>query len=242
MRTSLLIFSLFMTFFWGTAQATDAKLLDILQRYQATQSSTLHPEGLQTLILKGTYDDSGKKLKITTTRKAPNKLRYEFELDGIKTIIAHNGEIGWQRREKGDLLSIRDYVAGDFDWLKLNANFQTYLLRVLAGEPGITLSLLEDVEEDGRVLHVILVSTDSKFKMKYFLNSVSFYLERLDVLSPDGILLEGTVYSDYRKIEGISLAHQKQTTKASGEILTYNWDTIEVNPTVYSFVFEKPKF
>ena len=78
--------------------------------------------------------------------------------------------------------------------------------------------------------------------MKYFLNGVSFNLERLDVLSPDGTLLEGTVYSDYRMVEGIPLAHQKQTTKATGEILTYNWDTIEVNPTVYSFVFEKPKF
>ena len=242
MRTSFLIFSLLMTSFWGTAQATDAKLLHILQRYKATQSSTLHPEGLQTLILKGIYNDDGKKLKITTIRKAPNKLRYEFELDGIETIIAYNGEIGWQRREKEDLLSIRDYEAGEFDWLKLNANFQTYLLRVLAGEPGITLSLLEDVEEDGRVLHVILASTDSKLKMKYFLNSVSFNLEKLDVLSPDGTLLEGTVYSDYRMVEGIPLAHQKQTTKATGEILTYNWDTIEVNPTVYSFVFEKPKF
>ena len=202
----------------------------------------MHPEGLQTLILKGIYNDDGKKLKITTIRKAPNKLRYEFELNGIETIIAHNGEIGWQRREKGDLLSIRDYTVGEFDWLKLNANFQTYLLRVLAGEPGITLSLLEDVEEDGRVLHVILASTDSKLKMKYFLNSVSFNLEKLDVLSPDGTFLEGTVYSDYRMVEGIPLAHQKQTTKATGEILTYNWDTIEVNPTVYSFVFEKPKF
>lgn len=231
-----------MTFFWGTAQATDAKLLDILQRYKATQSSTLHPEGLQTLILKGTYNDNGKKLKITTIRKAPNKLRYEFQLDGIETIIAYNGEIGWQRREKGDLLSIRDYTVGEFDWLKLNANFQNYLLKVLADKPGITLSLLEDVEEDGRVLHVILASTDSKLKMKYFLNSVSFNLEKLDVLSPDGTFLEGTVYSDYRMVEGIPLAHQKQTTKATGEILTYNWDTIEVNPTVYSFVFEKPKF
>lgn len=231
-----------MTLFWGTAQATDAKLQDILQRYKATQSNTLHPEGLRTLILKGVYNNNGKILKITTIRKAPNKLRYEFELDGIETIIAHNGEIGWQRREKGDLLSIRDYTVGAFDWLKLNANFQTYLMRFFAGEPGITLSLLEDVEEDGRVLHVILASTDSKFKMKYFLNGVSFNLERLDVLSPDGTLLEGTVYSDYRMVEGIPLAHQKQTTKATGEILTYNWDTIEVNPTVYSFVFEKPKF
>lgn len=242
MRTSFLIFSLLMTFFWGTAQATDAKLQEILQPYKATHRSTMHPEGLQTLILKGTYQDNGKKLQITTIRKTPNKLRYEYELGGIKTIIAFNGENGWQRREKEDLLSIRDYEAGDFDWLKLNANFQTFLLRAFAGEPGITLSLLEDVEEDGRVMHVILAATDSDLKIKYFLNSVSFYLERLDVLSPDGSILEGTVYSDYRIVDGIPLAHQKQTTKATGEILTYNWDTIEVNPTVYSFVFEKPKF
>lgn len=242
MRISFLIFSLLMTLLWGTAQATDAKLQDILHRYKVTQSSALHPEGLQTLILKGTYQDDGKKIQITTIRKAPNKLRDEYEEDGIKTIIAFNGETGWQRREKGDSLSIRDYEAGDYDWLMENANFQTYLLRAFAGEPGITLRLLEDVEEGGRVMHVIVAASDSGMTIKYFLNRVSLYLERLDVLNPDGTLLKGTVFSHYRKIEGIPLAHQRKTTKATGEIQIHIWDTIEVNPVVYSFLFEKPKF
>ncbi len=225
-----------------TAQISNSKVFDIIERYDATLRSPLHPEGIQTIVRKGMHTEGDKKFELTLTRKAPYRIRYEYILDGIETIIAYNGDNGWQRLQRGGSISILDYVPDDYDWLRQSADLKGHLLRALSGEAGIEIRLLESEVIEGRAMHVIFASDDSDFSMKYYLNARSHYLQKVDILDSEGKILEETYFSDYRLIDGIPIAGSIKTIKKDGMETHYAWDDIKINQTVYDFFFEKPKF
>jgi hypothetical protein len=225
-----------------TAQVSNSKVFDIIKRYDATLVSPSHPAGIQTIIRKGRHTEGDKQFELTLTRKASYKIRYEYILDGIETIIAYNGETGWQRLQRGDSVSILDYVPSDYDWLRQSADLRGHLLRALSGEVGIEIRLLESEVIEGRAMHVIFASDDLDYSLKYYLNALSHYLEKVDILDSEGKLLEETYFSDYRLVGGIPMAGSIKTIKNDGEETLYVWDDIKINETVYDFFFEKPKF
>ena len=241
MPVYLLIALIYLSGFLGLAQGQDTQLLDILQRFERTKSSQLHPDGIETLVLTGSYHTQGQVLSISLKQKDPSNLRLEYKQDGFDVIIGYNGEVGWQRKEKGDFVSIRDYIPGEYDWLKMMADLRGYLLRFLAGEAGISVTILESVKIEGRKMHVILAS-DKDYQMKYYLNMVTSNLEKIEVLSSDGSVGETTTFKDYRMIDGIPMFHRQEFKNAEGKTHTYYWDKIEINSVVYDFVFEKPKY
>lgn len=226
----------------ATAQVSSSKVRAIIAQHDAIMRSPTHPEGIQAVIKKGSLSEGGKKFEITTIRKAPFRIRYEYTLDGIGNIIAYNGEIGWQRMQKGDDVSIRDYVAGEFDWLRQSADLKGHLLRALSGEAGIEIRLQDSEVIEGRAMQVMVASENSNYSIKYYLNALSHYLQKVVVLDREGQLVEETYFGDYRLIDGIPMARSVKTIKKDGTITEYVWDDIKINQTVYDFLFEKPKF
>lgn len=242
MRLSFIFITCILINFLSNTQAEEVKLLDVLEGYKRTKTSSIYPNGAETFIKKGLRIENNKTFELIQTRKAPNKVRYEYELDGVKISVGYNGDIGWQRRVQGDSLSIREYEVGKFDWLKLSADFYGYLLRSLQGDPTITLRLLKDVMEEGRAAHVIEASDGSNFLLKYFISSASYYLLKTEISYLDGSFIERTKYRDYRKVDGIPLSHRQITVDSEGLESLNIWDEISVNQVVYDFIFEKPKF
>ena len=242
MRLSYIFIACVLVNFLSNAQAEEVKLLDVLEGYKSTKISTIYPNGAETYIKKGLRIENNKSFELIQTRKAPDKVRFEYELDGVKTSVGYNGDIGWQRQDQGDSLSIREYLVGKFDWLKLSADFYGYLLRSMQGDSTITLRLLGDVMEEGRTAHVIEALDGSNISIKYFISSASYYLLKTEISYPDGSLIERTKYMDYRKVDGIPLSHRQITVNAEGLESLSIWDEIALNQVVYDFIFEKPKF
>ncbi|NCG08266.1 MAG: hypothetical protein GWO81_01645 [Verrucomicrobia bacterium] len=226
----------------GIAQVNNTEVMQIVRQYEATQRSTAHPEGINTIIRKGTHNDGDKNFELTQTCKAPHKIRYEYTLDGVKTQIGYSGEMGWRRLQKGDDVSVDDYVAKEYDWLRQSADFKGPLLRALYGEAGIELTLVDTVVIEGRTLRVILARIDGQLDAKYYLNAVSYFLEKVVFLDSEDQVFEENNYGDFRHIEGIALARSVKITGKNGSTATYQWRDLEINPTVYDFFFEKPKF
>lgn len=241
MSVRLLIILIHLGLFLGVSTGQESQLLDILKRHELTRTSLIHSDGTKTLILKGFHRKNDEVLEIIMKRKDPNKLRVDYEQNGFAVTIAYNGETGWQRKEKGDFVNVDTYIPGEFDWLKLTADFRGYLLRFLAGEVGIEVDLLENVEFRGRKLYSISTSHPDAH-INYYLNSSTYYLEKMEVLKPDGSLLEEILFSDYRMVDGIPISYRQDFKNSNGQPYTYRWDKVIINAVVYDFIFEKPKY
>jgi outer membrane lipoprotein-sorting protein len=225
-----------------TAQVNSSRVMEIVRQYDATMKSAQHPEGIQSIIRKGLHTEGDESFELTLTQKTPFKIRYDYTLNGVKTLIGYNGEIGWQRTQRGDEIAIRDYVLGGFDWLRQSADLNGYLLRSLAGEGGVELSLEAQEVFEERAVNVIRASDRNKINIRYYLNAISYYLERIEVLDAEGNLLDQTNFSNYRLIEGIPVAFNIKNIKKGKTVSQSSWSEVTINSTVYDFLFEKPKF
>ena len=77
--------------------------------------------------------------------------------------------------------------------------------------------------------------------VRYYLNSTSGLVLKRVQIHADGTFGLETLYRDYREIDGYQFAFEIENRISDQLVSLVRIETIEVNPGLLSFYFEKPK-
>jgi hypothetical protein len=228
------------------AQVSDRALLKLLRAHQETLLSETHPEGLETLTLNGTAQIIGQEPQaIKILKKFPNKFRTEtLQNNGIEVIVGFDGVRGWGRLEDDNKVhSVEQKANRRIDWLRIEAQFDSHLLRALKGDKTIQLKRLPDLslENSDLVLYGIQATNGSGIRFTYYLNATNYGIDRkrIEIEGDPAVEIR---YRHYRKVGGFLLAHHAELYEEDVLMSRESYDTIEVNKPLYDFLFKKSTY
>lgn len=128
---------------------------------------------------------------------------FAMRYDGKMTVEQH-GELpveGIPQDAHGHLLGYFDFDTPLIDWDK----------------KGYTFSM-DGAEKRGESFSWRLVQTDSEGqKWTYLINTRTGLIERMQAYNEDGALLITVLYSDFRDVDGVPIAHQRKYVSPKGE-------------------------
>lgn len=224
------------------AEISDPTFQRILREHQANFSSAVHPKGYDSVSLEGVLYKDNAVIDFITDRKRSNKFREIRSEKHLKVTVGYDGESGWRRKEQAAGTAVQNYTNKGFDWLQFESHFDNHLVRYLKGEDSIQLTLKDAVELDNKPMLVVEALDSEGTLTTYYLNPVTKYLERKELLSADGSYQLKAIYLDYHLVEGIPFAHRIEVFDR-GLMVGYRiYSKIHINPSLYDFFFEKPDF
>ncbi len=225
---------------FGHAQSDAYALQRILQRYTEAYGGFRDADALSSLSVEGTIEQDGKNYQFLMRKKRPYSMRYRLSNGENNVITGFNGSSGWIRVETDGEVSIQALDSKATRALREQARFESPLFRHLEkGENDI--KLIERASLDDNSVYVIEVSEFAGQVSHYYLDVKTAHLLRQDELDDSGEIIFQTLYRDYKDVEGYPFAHEIETRIGESTISLAKVNTIEVNPGLLSFYFEKPR-
>jgi zinc protease len=160
----------------------------------------------------------------------PDKIRSEFTLPMGNMIQAFDGTTGWGTMMGGP---VTDQTAE----LKASLAHGDHVLR-LSGEPGWTVRPLPDAEVSGKATQVIEISDEAGHATRFYLDPESHLIVK--TAHEDGGETTETLYSDYRPVDGVQIAHKTTVLQNGTKAAEITFTEVQVNPEVVPEVFKKP--
>ncbi len=124
--------------------------------------------------------------------------------------------------------------------LRDEANFDSPLFRHLE-KSWNQITLVGNEQLDDTHVNVLEVKKFGKPFARYYLNSRSGLILKRVSINPDGTLGLETQYRDYREVDGCQFAFEVENRLGDQQVSLVKIETIEVNPGLLSFYFEKPR-
>ncbi len=157
------------------------------------------------LVVKGTIQE-GMEIVVTTFNKAPNKLRVDTEVAGMKMYNIFDGEkgktsrMGQEKMLEGDELEMTKQQANIYVDLDYENNGKEYKL---VGMESL----------DGKDAFKISVKATEKSKsLSYFDIETGLILKTINTMdTPNGPVTTTIQFEDYREIEGVKYAYKMNT-------------------------------
>ena len=227
--------------FGAFAQSSDALAVQrILERYTETLGGPRAVAALSSLSIEGTQVQGGTSYQFLMRKKRPDSIRYRFNAGETSIVCGYNGRQGWQRTKVGGEVTIADLSTDQLAALREEADFDSPLFRHLEKSWNV-ISLVGNEQIDDTHVTVLEIKKFGKSFARYYLNSRSgVILKRVQILS-DGTLGLETLYRDYRKVDGYQFAFEVENRVGDEQVSLVQIETIEVNPGLLSFYFEKPR-
>ena len=174
----------------------------------------------------------------TTYQKEPNKLRIDTTVRGTVVTQAFDGEKGWMTNP---LTGMVEYmpppVAKDFGRSALGndslLNPEKY---------GISYSLLGAKTLEGKSYFVLEQNFSDGFKATLLIDSETFFMYKSKTTSVNEIGEEldvETIFSDYKEVNGITLAHSFITYQGDREFMKMTIFEVSFNSGLEDSLFEK---
>ncbi len=242
MRFFLILSSVFLSFsFEVLADTGDALAVQrILERYTETLGGSRAVEALSSLSIEGTQTQNGKSYHFLMRKKRPNSIRYRLNAGDTSIICGFNGRLGWQRSKVGAEVTITDLPADQLAVLRDEADFNSPLFRHLEKSWNAITLIEKELVEEGYV-NVLEVKKFGKPFARYHLNARSGLILKRVRMNADGTPSLETHYRDYREVDGCQFAFEVENRIGDQQVSLVKIETIEVNPGLLSFYFEKPR-
>jgi hypothetical protein len=173
-------------------------------------------------------------------KKRPNSIRYRLSAGETSIICGYNGRSGWQRAKVSGEVTIEDLAANQLAALRAEADFDSPLFRHLEKSWNV-ISLVGNEQIGDEHVSVLEVEKFGKPFARYYLNSRSGLIMKRVQIHPDGTLGLETQYRDYREVDGYQFAFEVENRIGEEQVSLVKIETIDVNPGLLSFYFEKPR-
>lgn len=198
---------------------------------------------LQSMRLTGTMKMGPMEAPVTITKMRPSNSRMDFTIQGMTGTQAFDGTTGWSLMPFGGNKDPQKMAEVEVKDLRADADFDGPTFDYKAKGNKVEFVGKEDVE--GTPAYKLHVTTkDGKESNDYF-DAETYLMIRSDgVRNIQGQDLEVvTMYSDYKTVEGITIAHSmenhvKGKESMGGQVL--NITKIDLNPKIDKAIFAMP--
>jgi hypothetical protein len=224
---------------FGFAQSDAYVLQRILQRYTESYGGFRDADALSSLSVEGTIEQDGQTFSFLMRKKRPYSMRYRLSSGMNKVVTGYNGSVGWLRFEVDGEVVIEVLDASAEAALREQARFDSPLFRHLEKSEN-DLKLIERATLEDHNVYVIEVQGLGEYVERYYLDAATAHVLRHDQLSRTGKLLLETRYRDYREVDGFPFAYEVETRLDGQTMSLAKINSINVNPGLLSFYFEKP--
>jgi len=212
----------------------------ILKRYTETLGGLRSVAALSSLSIEGSQVQNGTSYQFLMRKKRPNSIRYRLNAGETSIVCGFNGRQGWQRTKVGGEVTIEDLSTDQLSALSDEADFDSPLIRHLE-KSWNQISFMGNEKLGDTNVNVLEVSKFRKLFVRYYLDSRSGLILKREQIHQDGTLGLETQYRDYREIDGCRFAFEVEN-RIGGQLLSLvKIETINVNPGLLSFYFQKPK-
>lgn len=218
------------------ASAADtAKALEVLKKAQEAMGGKAFLEQ-RTQIAKGTgkitppgMPQSVPIQSITAYRLLPDKERTDIAVPLGTMIQAYDGTTGWSARGP--------QVVDQTEQMKEKQAYGLEVLRRI-GQPGLTARPLPEGEVNGKPVHVVEVADAAGHATIFSIDKATNLVTKIAFEDSDG--QTEAVYSDYRDISGVKVAHTTNISQNGQPLLEINYTDVKVNAPVDENLFKKP--
>lgn len=226
----------------AAAAAAASDLSEILEQNSAARGGYATWQAVRAARLSGsmTVNDEAT-APVVMEFKRPNKVRVEFQLEGLTGIQAFDGEHGWVQMPFAGQPDPRPMTAAELEEVTATADFDGPLVDYQA--KGYRLEWVGTTRVDGRDAHQLRLTHSGGAVIDVYLDPET-HLERrqsLTVTRQGRPITVHTTLADYREVGGLVLPH----TLAIGfeglplrQVLTI--DTVELDPEIPDGRFKLP--
>ena len=184
----------------------------------------------------------GVEIPVTITSERPNKLRQESSIQGHQMITAFDGAKAWTVNPMMGSSAAQPLEGPQFDIIRDQADIDGPF--VDSKTKGITLELLGTETVEGQQAHKLKVTRKSGQSQILFLSAdTALELKAVnEIKQGDATLTVESVFSNYKPVEGITIAHTI-TQKISGPQtaqLNISVDKVEILPNLDDALFAMP--
>jgi outer membrane lipoprotein-sorting protein len=223
----------------AAARQADLTLDQILAKHYEAIGGKDAWKNLQGMKQTGKMSMAGMEAPFTVYNKRPNKLRVEFEIQGMKGMQVFDGTDGWMVMPFMGSNEPQPLPKEALDQMISDADIEGVLLDSAAKGHQVELVGKEDLE--GTPVYRLRVKLKSGNQMDFFLDAEHFVtLQTLAKATFQGTEMEITSkLSNYKPVGGLMVPHSLATLNPMGEqVMTI--DTVEVNPPIDDALFAKP--
>jgi hypothetical protein len=241
MRLLFILSYVFISFsFEAIANASDSFVVQrILERYTETLGGPRSAAALSSLSIEGSQVQDGTSYQFSMRKKRPNLIRYSLTAGEASISCGFNGRQGWQHTKVGEAVTIEDLSTDQLSALRGEADFDSPLIRHLE-KSWNQISLVGSEQLGDTYANVLEVKKFLKPFVRYYLNPNSGLILKRVQIHPDGTSGLESQYRDYREIDGYQFAFEVENRIGDQLVSLVRIETIEVNPGLLSFYFEKP--
>lgn len=203
---------------------------DILGKMIDAQGGRISLEKIQDTVLTGYMEMAQMGLggSLTTYQKEPNKLRLDATVQGTVVTQTFDGETGWMTNPlTGSTEKMPPVLAEDFGRSALGndalLNPEKY---------GITYTLTGKELLEGKEYFVLSQNFSDGFKASLLIDSETYLMYKTKTSTKNEIGEEievETIFSDYKNIEGILVAHTFVTYQDGSEFMRMTITKVDFN-------------
>ena len=203
---------------------------DILEKMIDAQGGRSALEKINDTILTGYMEmiQMGLGGSIKTYQKEPNKLRMDATVRGAVIIQSFDGDTAWMTNPKTGLMEeMPQVIAEDFGRSALGND-----VLLDPKKFGIIYTLAGKELLEGKEYFVLSQSFPDGFKTSFLIDSETFLMYKTKVTSKNEIgedIEIETIFSDYKNIEGILIAHKIVTYQGGSEFMKMEITKVEFN-------------
>ncbi len=181
-------------------------------------------------------------VEFTLEFKRPDRVRMEFSAQGMTTIQAYDGEVGWSVMPMLGKTEPEEMSADELKQIKDQADFDGPLVDFKM--KGHTVELVGEDEVDGTAAFKLKVTKASGDVVHFYLDRESF----IELKSDTKRIVQGTeievttLFKDYRKTDGLLFAHLIEMGfpgNPRGQVITL--ETIELGVDLADDRFTMPE-
>jgi CubicO group peptidase (beta-lactamase class C family)/outer membrane lipoprotein-sorting protein len=214
----------------------------ILEKMIEAQGGRNAAEGIKDMTWSGTIEMAAQGLSgpITIYKKEPDKIRVDIEVIGRVFSRAYDGKTGWGTNpQTGGIEEMSGQQLAD---IKKEAMPIVSLLN--PEQYGITFAYKGKEEIEGKEYFVLEEAYPDGSRLTFYLDSITYLTFKVKgkTSGPQGEEVEFEQFqSDYKKVNGLLLAHSTVTYSSGKETQKITWEEVISNTGLEDSLFKMPQ-
>lgn len=220
----------------GMAQTTE----EIVAKMIKAQGGKAALEKIKDTTMSGTLEmvSMGINGSMTFCQKEPNKMRMDMEFMGMVVTQAYDGEIAWGvDPNTGSIQDMPEEQAKDMKRMALGND------SILHPEKyGITYSYIGKETIEGQDYYLLKQAFEDGFSTTMYIDAKTYFVYKIKSKAPNqmGVEVDQEVFTtDYRKVEGLMVAHEMRIIQDGEEFLTMIFTEVAFNTGLEDSFFKK---
>jgi len=232
-------FGFFLAFFFLPSVATAQTVDEIAQKYLEANGGLAKITAKTSMRMTCTISAMGQSMSTTITKKRPNKLRTDVEVQGMKIIQAYDGAKAWtQLPMTPDASEMPPAQAASF---RAQAVFDPPLVNFAAR--GYKIEFLGKEAVNGKEALKLGVTAPDGTKETLFIDAEKYLAVKTitTVPMPEGNQPAEITFSDHREVAGVKTPHKVVTAIGSNTPMEMKVENLEWDVDVPDSFFVMPQ-